>query len=183
MYKVKNTTTPTATACTVGTTDPGYVAPQVGQTIALFDRANMRFVDKKILTVAVVSPGIWTLTFDTTNGASDTTFTPAVGDYVMPWSDSLPILIDPVAAFYETLGPGEQFATFFDEGYRQRRYPSSPTSWPNEITSRLSTPLEQLSAIDTVLVKSPALPYATPVGVVGVSSNLLEMGKLAVYPG
>jgi len=182
-YKVTNDTTATATSFSVGTSDPGYIAPQVGQTIGLFDRTNLVFVEKRIRTVATVSPGHWTLTIDTTDNASDTQFTPAVGDLVSPWSDSLNTLPGLVATYFDGLGPGEQVASFFDQGYRQRRSPVDPQFWPSSLTTKVLIPILELSSINDAEIKSPTLPFSPTVGTPGVSSNLLTLGRFAVFAG
>ncbi len=161
------------------------VVPQAGQTIALFDRTNLVFVRKRILSVVSHEPVIahFDIVVDTTDNVSDTQFTPAVGDLVSPWSDSINTLAPLVASYFDGLGPGEQVATFFDQGYRQRRSPPDPQFWPASLTSKILIPILQLSSISDAEIKSPALPAAPTVGTPGVSSNLLVLGKLGIYSG
>ncbi|HEY1956687.1 MAG TPA: baseplate J/gp47 family protein [Polyangiaceae bacterium] len=182
-YGVSNDTVPTATSFSVSTSDPSPVTPQAGQTVALFDRTNLVFVEKRIGAVTTISAGHWTLTIDTTDNASDTQFTPAVLDPVSPWSDSLNLLPPLVAAYFDGLGPGEQVSSFFDAGYRQRRSPPDPQFWPISLTTKMLIPILQLSAIGDAEIKSPSLPHAPTVGTPGVSSNLLTFGRFAVLPG
>jgi uncharacterized phage protein gp47/JayE len=184
-YKVHSVGTISPSTIPVTTASGTPTAPQVGQTIALWDRANLRFVPKRILTVSGVNP--WTLTFDLSNNASDQSFVPAVGDIISPWSDSLDQIPALIAAYFETLGTGEQVNTlltsFFDEGYRERRSPASPLEWPNTITSRMTDAVEKLAAIESVTIQAPSIPFDTPPGTKGVSAYLLELAKLAIYPG
>lgn len=187
-YKITNTTTPTATSFSIGTTDPGWVAPQVGNNIALYNAAavtsttpSSAFVVKRILSVVTTSPGHWTVGVDTSNNASDTQFVPAVGDPVGPWSASLGSLVLPVVQYFDALGPGEQVATFYDPGFRQKRSPADPAFWPASLTTKVLVPILDLPAILDAQVASPVLPFAPNVGVPYVSSNLLTLNHLAVY--
>lgn len=184
-YEVQASPAPTATVFKVKTTAVSPDVPVVGQTIALFDRTNLVFVPKRITAISVIGLGEYTLTTDTGAG-SDTTFVPAAGDRPSPWSDSLNQIPDLVATYFETLGPGEQvnlfLADFFDEGYRQRRNPPSPQFWPNEISERILISILQLASVDGVTVVEPTLPAITPYGTIGVASNLLTLGNLAVLP-
>lgn len=161
------------------------VAPRVGQTIAFFDRTNLVFVEKRIGSFTgsgtLVSP--WQIVVDTTDNASDTQFTPASGDPVSPWSDSLNLLPALIAAYFDGLGPGEQVSTFFDAGYRQRRSPADPQFWPASLTTKALIPALELSSVSDVEIKFPALPLVPTVGTPGVSANLLTLGRLAAYPG
>lgn len=170
----------------------GTEEPRPGNRIAFFDTATRRFKRKTILTVGGVADA-WDIVCDTSNGASDATFTPAINDAVSPWSDSLDLLVDPIDAFFRKLGPGEQVASFFDPGLRQRRSPASPESWPSEVSTRVGEPLYAVSAVGSLSLVGLAdpedvtntnlpLPYATPVGAAGVSSNLLSLGDLAIHP-
>ena len=179
------------------------VAPQVGQSIAVLDSTQPTgpaFRRKKILTVTVdAGIGGWDITVDNTQGLSDTSYTPVSGQQVCPWSDSLQSLIKPVIAYTDTLGPGEQKGTFFDPGLRQKRSPPNPGAWPSSLTNRIlgvtpqatvqpanqtSPPvtLFTLSTLADVLLADPTPPYAAPVGIPGVSSNLLTLGNLLAFP-
>ena len=171
------------TAVRLGTLGTATSTPQVGQTIAFYDQPNATFRRKKVLTVAVVSAGVsWDLTFDTTNAASDASYTPVVGQPACPWSDSLQSLVAPLVAYFDGLGPGEQVGSFFDAGYRRRRSPRAPTLWPNTITRRLLAPLYALSTVGDNDLLSPASPTATPTGSPGVNSLMMTLGSLAVFP-
>lgn len=157
-------------------------APQVGKTIAFYDTANARFVEKRILTVSGTGPS-WTITCDTTNNASDTSYVPSVSERFCPWSDSLDLLAQPLLIQVGTLGPGEMFSDFFDEGYRQRRDPPSPDVWPSVLRNKdLELALGKLPAVADVVIASPTLPYATPVGTANVSVNLTTVGKILAFP-
>jgi hypothetical protein len=195
-------------APTTGTTSPTYfriintvASPQVGQNLALYDAPNQTFRRKKVLTVASDGGGGYDVTVDTTNSISDTSYTPNVGQYVSPWSDSLDTLVPPVVAYMSTLGPGEQFSSFPDPGSRQHRNPVSPGSYPNVLSARIlagpstqpfvpvgQTPPAPLPTLATtpalldVTVQEPSLPFATSTGFPGVGSYMQVLGDLAAYP-
>ncbi len=175
--------------------------PQVGQNIAFLDLPNLTFRRKKIGAVTQINSTTYDITVDTSSGVSDTSYTPSNGQVCSPWSDSLNALLTPVLAYFDTLGPGEQFASFFDPGLRQKRSPASPAYWPNIVTNRLlggaavpqppqgpqqnQPPVATLfstPALYDVELVEPAPPYSTPVGSPGVSSYLLTLGGLAVFP-
>lgn len=175
---------PSPTAFAVKSATGSPVTPQAGQSIALFDRTALKWRRKTILSVTgAASP--WTITVDTTNGASDTSYTPADLDPVSPWSDSLDLLTLPVASYFDTLGPGEELNTllgpFYDEGYRQRRSPVSPQFWPSVLTSHMVRGVEDLAAVESVTVASPAIPVDTPGGTAGTVAKLYVLGQMAVY--
>lgn len=167
-----------ATLFTV-TTAAAPPTPQVGQTIALFDATNLRFVKKRILAVSGANP--WTLTIDPSNNVSDTTYTPLNGDVVFPWSDSLPSLLPPIASYFDGIGPGEMKASFFDDGYREKRSPQAPLAWPNTITNAILTPIFALNLVTDTQVASPTLPLSTNVGTPGVSANLIQLNHIYAY--
>ena len=175
--------TPTSTAMRVTSAAVMSAPPQPGQTIALYEKTSSTFWKKRILTATVVSPThSWDLTFDTTNGASDP-YIPIVGQIVSPWSDALNLIPPAMASVFKKLGPGEQFAVFKDPGLGQRRWPPSPDTWPSALTNvDMITALKGTLAISDADVVTPVTPYATPVGVPGVRSYLLQLGDLAVYP-
>jgi uncharacterized phage protein gp47/JayE len=176
-------------------------APQVGQSIAFFDLANLAFRQKKLLTVTAIDGQDYDVTIDTTNGVSDTSYTPSLFQSCGPWSDSLDSIIPAIIAYFDTLGPGEQFANFFDPGLRQKRSPASPQYWPSVITNRIlggaitqqppqgaqqtQPPVPTVYSTQTVgdaeLIE-PTAPHATPTGTPGVSSYLLTLGDLIVFP-
>lgn len=182
--------TVTITATTFHVTPGTGAAPQVGQSIALFDRTALsddgkrrgRFRKKKILTVTTGFLNGYVLTVDTSNNASDTSFVPTVGLIVSPWSDSLDLLVEPMLTEMRKLGPGEQVAAPWDPGLRQRRHPPSPASWPSIVSNRLLDPFFKLAALQDVALQEPTVPSATAVGVAGVSTNLKQLADLAVFP-
>lgn len=164
------------------TTSVDTTTPVVGQTIGLFDLTTGKFKRKRILTVAVVVANrSWTLTFDMTNGASDTTFIPVDDALVSPWSDSLDDVVPAILAHIDARGPGEQFASLPDPGRRQRRVPESPAAWPSTITNRITEPLFSVASVHDVQLVAPTVPQTTTVGTPGVTSYLLELGDLAIY--
>ena len=174
-------------------TGTATTTPQAGQTIGFFevDAAENGKVPrigkwrrKRILSVAVViADKRWTITVDTSNGASDTTYTPGVGDLASPWSESLDDLTVPVLQAMATLGPGEMVSTFYDPGLRQRRAPAATEKWPNAINNlMLLNPVFDSGLVGDASIALPeTLPYATDVGVPAVSAKLLTLGDLAFY--
>jgi uncharacterized phage protein gp47/JayE len=179
-----------ATAFTVAGVD---APPQVGQTFAVFDRNNRTFRKKRILTVTPLSVSDYALVCDTTNNASDTTYTPLVAQPLCPWSDSLQALVDPVLNYFDSLGPGEQMALFFDPGVRQRRVPRDGEDWPSTITNRLLAPIKSRDETDppglfdlphlrSVSLITPSDPTAVAVGTPGVSSNMFTLRYLLAFP-
>lgn len=169
---------------TVEVANTSFTDPVVGQTIAFWNASTQKFVRKRIATVIASTVGpnrVWDLTIDLMNGSSDLDFIPAVGAKPSPWSDLLDTLTKPILEYFDGLGPGEQVATF-DAGLRQRRFPESPESWPNEITTRAIEVLLRSRSIKSIELITPALPHGTPLGSAMVSSKLLTLGDLAVYP-
>jgi hypothetical protein len=158
-------------------------APEVGQTVGLFDAPARTFRRKRLLTVVEVTPGLtWDATFDTALGASDA-FEPTVGALVSPWSPSLNRLPAQMVAYARRLGPGEQFASLPDPGGRRRRWPFSPDEWPSVVSNEgLVTAAKASGAISDVEPLLPATPFATDVGVPGVMAYLLQMTDFAVFP-
>jgi uncharacterized phage protein gp47/JayE len=179
---VDGAVTPTATSFRL-TTSVDTTTPQVGNTIAFYDAANQKFVNKRIGAVAViVANRSWTITVDTANNASDTTYTPIAGDIASPWSESLNLLVAPVLAYFDGLGPGEQVATFLDPGTRQRRQPENPEAYPSAVSNRLATAIQAVSAVnDAELVEPVTLPHSPTVGTPGIASYLLQLSDFAVY--
>lgn len=175
----------TATSFEVSPADPGETpasTPQVGQTIAFFAEASSTFKRKRIATVSGPVAGAYTLTIDTTNNASDAVYTPALDEPFCPWSDSLDLLVVPLALEFDELGPGEQTETFFDDGYRQRRVPLNPIEWPSVMRHKMLDRVDDLPQIGDIEWLSPDVPYATPVGVRGQSSNLLKLARVLAFP-
>ena len=173
------TPAPTTFRLTTATTT---TTPQVGQTIAFYDPSVQIFQRKRILTVTViVANKSWTITVDTSNAASDTSYTPVVGQAPCPHSGSLDALVPALLGYMDRLGPGEQIAVFKDAGQRQRRHPPSPTSWPNEINNQLVGPLLALPAVKSVAALEPTDPFATTTGTPGVQSFLIELGNLCAF--
>lgn len=170
-------------AMRMGTTSTDTETPQSGQTIALYDVSTKTFKRKRISAVSVVVANrSWDLTFTAALGASDT-FTPSTGALVSPWSLSLNRLPSSLTTYTRTLGLGEMFASLPDPGGRRRRWPQSPTSWPNVVTNEgLVAAARASGAIEDVEPLLPATPYTTTVGTPGVSVYLLQFTDFAVYP-
>lgn len=160
----------------------GVIPPTTGMNIAFFDKSETgNFRQKRILSVSGSGP--WAITVDTTNGASDTTYTPVVGQRVCPWSNSLSTLIPGVVDYFGTLGPGEQFASvnLFDPGIRQRRQPFPPKYWPSTISNRITNELFDLQSVNDVELKD-GLGAAPIIGVPGVNAYLIELGFISAFP-
>lgn len=157
-------------------------APQVGQTFAFYDKAHGKYARKKILTATVGAAGVYTIVVDETNNSSDVTFKPAVNDGACPWSTSLDLLVTPFLTETDKLGPGEQVADFFDEGYRQRRQPEDPLEWPISLRHKSLDAVDDLAQIHDVSWLAPTIPYTVDPGVAGVSSNILAIGALLAFP-
>ncbi len=181
MVVVDAAVTPTPTTFRL-TTATSTTTPLVGQTIGFYDASVQLFQRKRIGTVSVVSAGLsWDITADTSNAASDTSYTPFVGQVVSPYSGSLDALVPAIISYFDGLGPGEQVATFPDPGRRQRRQPSSPTTWPSTINSKLIAPILAVTAIENATVLLPANPFSTTVGTPGVQSFLITLGDLCAF--
>lgn len=161
-----------------------HANPQVGQTIGFLDIPSGTFKRKQIKTVVIVVANLqWDVTFDLTNNASDPNYIPQANQYASPWSDSLNLLVTPAQSFFDLLGPGEQVASFYDAGLRQRRQPPGPSEWSSQITSRILTNLYALNAINDIEITAPSLPRNTPVGSSGVFSYLFSLSDIAVHAG
>lgn len=163
-----------------GTVSPKQ--PQVGQSIAFWDKVNSRFVRKRIKSFTgdggVMTP--WVITCDTANGASDTSFVPAVGDVPGPWSDALADIAEPLLQQFDPLGPSDH--TSFDTGgLRRRRIPFGFEAYPNELSGRILIPLYSLSAIDDIQVAAPSLPRAAPPGTLGSTAYLTSLRSVRVF--
>lgn len=179
----------------------GAEVPQVGQSVGFLDLTNLVFRRKRIGSVTPISGLAYDIAVDTTSGLSDTGYTPTLLQACCPWSDSLSSLVTSVVAYFDTLGPGEQYTSFFDPGLRQRRSPISPQTWPSAVTNRLiggaatpvsaSGPQQNQPAVPTLLTTptiqdvvlvEPTIPFPSPVGTPGVFSQLLTLGNLVVFP-
>jgi hypothetical protein len=157
------------------------IAPQVGQSFAFYDTANGAFVRKRVLTVTGAGP--YAIVCDSTNGASDTSYTPTVGELPCPWSDSLSVLVQPLLTQFGALGPGEMVTSFLEPGLRQRRDPPSPDLWPSTLRNKdLELALGIIPQVSDVTVYSPTLPNATTVGTPNVSVNLQVVSKILAFP-
>lgn len=158
----------------------GVTPPVPGKTIGFYDNVSSSFYEKKILTVTGSGP--WVVVCDTTNASSDLIYTPVVGQRACPWADSLPSLTAPLLTYFQTLGPGEQFSSFFDPGTRQRRSPRSPKEWPSIITRQGLLGALEIGTVEEVDVNEPTLPYATTVGTPKTTSYQLELRFIAAFP-
>lgn len=179
---VKAAPAPTATSLRATTAAAAIPDPQVGQTVAVFDRPNRVFRNKRIETVTIITPGQeWQLAFSTVNLASDTSYTPAVGQAISPWSDSLNLLVTPTLTYVDGLGPGEMFASFVDPGARQKRNPPNPDAYASTVTNKLISPILALPSISDAVLLEPSIPFNTPVGTPGTQVYLFELNDMAVY--
>ena len=199
---------PQIAAPSSGTTSPTYfriinaaTAPSVGQNVAMYDGVNRVFRQKRILSFTTDGAGGYDITVDTSQGVSDTSYTPQVGQFVGPWSDSLQTLVTPVLTYMATLGPGEMIATFPDPGSRQRRNPQSPALFPSTLSVRIlagpaSQPfvaygqqpappvptLANLTSLLDVAITEPVLPLVPTVGGPAVYTYMITLGDLSAYP-
>jgi hypothetical protein len=146
--------------------------------IGFFDQPNGVFRRKQVLTVTGSGP--WTVVCATDNAVSDLTYTPVVNQRCCPWSDSLDSVAEKVIEYFETLGPGEQQASFTDEGLRQKRSPAAPDYWHHNITSarmlRVLLDLDSLSDCDVEEGEGD-----TTVGSPGSYAYLLTLDDLTVF--
>lgn len=157
----------------------GAVAPVAGLTIGFLNRNTGKFARKKIATVTGTGP--WAIVVDTTNVASDTSYSPEIDQRCCPWSDSLDLLVPPILKYFATLGPGEQQATFFDPGLRQRRNPASPKYWPSVIGNRLAGDILKETFIQDAVIRE-GLGVTTVVGVPGAVAHLIELQYVTAFP-
>ena len=199
---------PQVAAPSSGTTSPTYfriinaaTAPSVGQSVALFDQTNRVFRQKRILSFTIDGSGGYDITVDTSQGVSDTSYTPGPGQFVGPWSDSLQTLVGPVLTYLATIGPGEMIAVFPDPGSRQRRNPQSPALFPSTLSVRLlagpasqsfvaygqqpAPPIPTLANLTSLLdvaITEPALPLVPTIGAPAAFVYLITLGDLSAYP-
>lgn len=183
---VSGSSTPTESACRVRDV---ILAPQVGQSIAFFDtsvdadgKPQNKFRRKLIATVTNIGAAVWALTFDLTTNLSDPSYIPVVDQLVCPWSDSLDLMAAPIVAEFDTLGPGEQVASPWDPGIRQRRYPSSDDAYPSVLGVRSFKALDDVGALADWDLALPVAPYSTPVGTAGTFSYQLTLRSIGAYP-
>lgn len=180
MVRVTAATSPTA--FTLGTSNSIYTGvqqPVVGQTLAFYDTVAFQWVRKRIATVTGTGP--WVITCTTTSNASDTSYTPQVGQRACPWSDSLPSILPGVWAAFDALGPGEQVALPYDEGTRQRRQPAAPGSWPYKLTNRQlidAISATEISDLDVLEIDSPTPSVGSP----GLVAHVLILSKVYCFP-
>lgn len=173
-----------ATEFGIRTDDDSYSGvpdPAVGSTIALYDATTGRFSRKRIGSIAGSGP--WTITADTTNGASDEDYVPVEGQRVSPWSTNLDAISAVVIETFKGLGPGEIFSMPQADGYRRARVPNAPEEWPHSLTEELlESPINSANipqVFDRQLMEgagsSPSL------GTLGVLVNRLRLGDLAIF--
>jgi uncharacterized phage protein gp47/JayE len=166
-------------ACVIETTNGVYTTcgdVAAGMSLGLWDAPRQKWRRKTVLTVAGTGP--WTVTFDGTFSASDTTYTPVAGQRVSPWSDSLLHFEAPVVAFFESVGPGEAHTPGWLDGQRGRRYPAPPKSWPDRTTKALESGLESLASVDSLDLVEGGQVVASP----STTPRLLVLADFAVYP-
>ena len=157
-------------------------APEIGQTFAFFDATNKKFVRKRALTVTSLGGGEYGIVVDDTNNASDVNYAPSVDEEMCPWSESLNLLVSPLLAEIDTLGPGEQVDDFFDEGARQKREPESPAEWPSDLRHSSLDAVDELPQIHDIDWLEPEIPALPSTGVPGASANLLVISTLLAFP-
>jgi uncharacterized phage protein gp47/JayE len=182
------TSATSATAFVLRTNNDDYTnvkQPVVGQHLAFWDsrvRPTGRVFRKKTI-LTVTGTGPWTVTCDTANGASDTSYTPVVGQRAMPWSDSLPDVEDAVVEAFDAFGPYELYATLPGDGRKQRRFPRPPKEFPQSFENqRVTNPVGIIDAVQAVTIKETVGSTTPAVGTPGVSVNLLTLGYVSVFP-
>ncbi len=174
--------TPTPTAFRLTDSSSTLAAPTPGITIGIWDPVGRVFSRKRVLSVATISTYVWDIVCDISNGITDTIYTPVSGDWVSPWSDSLAPTALAVLGHFDTLGPGEQTALLYDQGYRVKRNPPVETEWISELDERMTNPLFDTGLLARVQIKEPTLPVVPHYGGPGIASYLLVLNKLAVFP-
>jgi hypothetical protein len=175
-------TVASSTSFTLRTSDNNYTGvaqPVAGQTIGVWDPTNSQFRRKQIKSFTGVGP--WVVTFETANGASDTSYTPTTGQRVFPWSESAPTIVDTVLSYLAMLGPGEMFTSFPGDDRRQRRQPLPGKDFPQKITATLTSELVGLDAVQDALIAEGS-GVAPVIGVPGVSVNILELANISLFP-
>jgi hypothetical protein len=158
-------------------------APQAGKTFAFYDVTERKFIRKRILSVIDLGSGVYILTIDTANSASDVSYAPVFGERPCPFSPSLELLVEPLLTEVDKCGPGEMVDDFFDEGYRQKRIPENPLEWPAEIRHKVLDSIDELPQVHDVKILEPTeIPIVPSVGVPGASVNLLSVLRLIAFP-
>jgi uncharacterized phage protein gp47/JayE len=153
-------------------------APVAGTTLALFDANRSRFVIKRVKSVTGTGP--FDIVCDNQLGASDVTYTPVVDQLVMPWSDSLPLLVDGLVELFKRTGPGELTKNVYDDGYRRRRHPRSPQDWPSKLTQRALEDAVEIPAVgDRELLEGDGVEAL--VGTPGAYAYVLELGDVGIF--
>lgn len=156
----------------------GIEQPFPGQTICFFNKASGKFSQKRLLSIGGGGP--WTIVADTTNNASDTTYVPVVGQRAMPWSESLPLLLPTLLSYFDSIGPGEMTATFYDAGRRKRRQPQPPREWPNILTTKgLEDAIDIDQVHDRIVLEGSG--QATTVGTPGTIVYLMRLRSAAFF--
>lgn len=169
------------TQFTLGTANADYsdvAQPQIDQSIGFWDGGALLFRKKRITNV--VGTGPWDITTDITGVNSDTGYKPLLGQRAMPWSDSLGDLIKPVVTYFNKLGTGEMFASFSEDGRRQRRNPKPPKQYPQVVATDAIVPILALPSIENASIVEGfnALTIGTP----GVNVFLRTLSQIAAFP-
>jgi|GEM_PF-6158668 len=171
-----------ATSFTLGAENADYTgaaSPQAGQTIAFWDSDALLFRRKIIAHVTGAGP--WTIDcLDSGANGSDTSYVPRPSQRAMPWSDSLSALIQPTLSYFSKLGPGEMFASFSDEGRRQRRNPKPPKMYPQAVSTDAILPILALANVQSATLVEGGAPV--PVGYPGIHVNMRTLSELSVFP-
>ena len=153
-------------------------APSVGNTLGFWDSGAGLFRKKTISAVTGTNP--YNVTCTSALGASDTLYSPLVGQRAMPWSDNLNSVQAPVLSYMATLGSGECFTLLgsFAEGRRMKRFPIAPKSWPYAIGSRVTVGIADVDVVGDVgnLLGVGSTPT------VAFPPNLLELSDLSFFP-
>ena len=158
----------------------GVIAPSIGNTIAMYDRAFGVFRRKKILTVTGTGP--WAITCDSSALQSDTSFTPTFGLSVSPWFDAINDCSAEAGKHVALLGPGEAvpYVSIPEDGTRMRRQPRPyPAQFDDRITQSIAFDVQtKVPSVATCLMLSAI--QTPPVGSALVN-NLLTIADLGIF--
>lgn len=177
-YSTDGVAVTAVTSATVFTLDGTGDDPAVGTVIGLWDAAKRKFRRKTVLSFTGTGP--WVITCDTSNAASDTTYTPIVDQLVSPWSDNLETVPEAVLTELAKMGPGEIFASPADipsEGRRRRRAPEGPKTWPYEVPTRVTVALQDRPEILRVINNLGGDAEAA----IGIPPYMIELTDLAFF--
>lgn len=179
-WSINSTPTPTAVQFGIKSSNGSYSGSGIrnGQTIALWDSTNKKFVNKRILSFTGTGP--YTVTVDQSTNVSNTTYVPITDQYVSPWSDKLNDLAVSIVSYYDNITPGENTSFLPDPGLRMRRFPADGILHSYGITTRILDEIDDRTDIQNATVLA-GLTSAPTVGTPGVNVFMLVLKDLAIY--